>query len=270
MHSDIALEFLTAPGFLGSERETLALKRNPAEAEHAQAPTLIWCGGLKSDMEGGKATHLQDWALAHGRAFIRFDYFGHGKSSGNFMDAGISRWARDTVQIIDEVAGEGDVILIGSSMGGWAALLAALDRPQRVVGLLLIAPAPDFTQDLMWDHFGADIRKQIEDTGLYLEPSEYGDPMPISKTLIEDGRNHLLLNAPIAYLGPVRILQGVQDVDVPFAHAQRLIKALESEDVEMTLVKSGDHRLSSATDLRRLSRALEDLLAHVQGSHKDV
>jgi len=258
MHSDIALEILNTTGFLGSPGETLAYKRNAADALHKNAPTLIWCGGLKSDMEGGKATHLQDWAIEQGRAFIRFDYYGHGESSGDFEKAGIGRWAQDTAQVIDDLA-EGDVILIGSSMGGWAALLAALERPARIVGLVLIAPAPDFTGSLMWDGFSKDIQNEIMTQGVYYEPSEYGEPMPISKMLIEDGQENLILDKPIPFSGPVRILQGMQDPDVPYKHAMKLIDTITSEDLEITLVKSGDHRLSNPIDLKRLVTTVDGM-----------
>lgn len=258
MHSDIALELLEAPGFLGSERESLAYKHSPASVQNKNAPSLIWCGGLKSDMEGGKATHLHDWAIDQRRAYVRFDYYGHGASSGNFEKAGIGRWARDTVQVIDELT-TGDVILIGSSMGGWASLLAGMLRPDRVKGLVLIAPAPDFTKTLMWDGFSQDIKDEIIKSGIYYEPSEYGEPMPISLALIEDGQENLLLGKPINFSGPVRILQGMQDVDVPFSHAMKLIDDITSDDVQMTLVKSGDHRLSTEQDLARLVQTVATL-----------
>lgn len=256
MHSDIALELLDAPGFLGRQRDSLAFKQSHAKPPYKDSPTLIWCGGLKSDMEGGKATHLHDWALSQGRAYIRFDYFGHGVSSGDFEKAGIGRWARDTVQIIDDLT-TGDVILIGSSMGGWASLLAATKRPERVKGLVLIAPAPDFTKTLMWDRFSQEIKDEIMQSGVYYEPSEYGEPMPISRALIEDGQQNLLLGQPIKFSGPVRILQGMKDPDVPFTHAMKLIDDITSADIEMTLVKSGDHRLSTEQDLARLVRTVE-------------
>ncbi len=274
MHADIALKFLDAPALSNesgldandSSRNTveqIAYKYSPATGPDKNSTALIWCGGLKSDMEGGKATHLHDWAISEGRAYVRFDYYGHGMSSGVFTKAGIGRWTQDTVQIIDEVVGNilgcERVILIGSSMGGWASLLAALQRPERVKGLLLIAPAPDFTETLMWEMFSADIKKQIIESGLYLEPSEYGEPMPISKTLIEDGKKHCLLDRPIEFSGPVRILQGMQDIDVPYRHAMKIIDAITSQDVEMTLVKSGDHRLSTEADLERLVRTIKAL-----------
>lgn len=256
MHTDIALEFLDAPGFLGGEAERLAFKQSKANVARANGPTIIWCGGLKSDMEGGKATHVHDWALSQGRAYIRFDYYGHGVSSGDFEKAGIGRWARDAVQIIDDLT-MGDVILIGSSMGGWASLLAAITRPERVKGLVLIAPAPDFTQILMWDGFSQEIKDEINTVGIYYEPSEYAEPMPISRALIEDGQKNLLLGKPIEFSGPVRILQGMQDVDVPYTHAMKIIDDLTSADVEITLVKSGDHRLSTEPDLARLVQTVE-------------
>lgn len=259
LHSEAPLNFLSAPGFAGSNHERIAYKKSDGQNQ-TTSPTFIWCGGLRSDMEGGKATHLHDWAIREGHAYIRFDYYGHGESSGDFEKGTISRWAQDTVQVMDELT-EGPVALVGSSMGGWASLLAALQRPTRVKGLLLIAPAPDFTEKLMWASFSADIQNEIMEKGVYYEPSDYGDPMPISRVLIEDGGNNLLMDGPITFAGPVRILQGMCDPDVPYAHAQKLVECLTGEDVEITLVKSGDHRLSTEADLDRLVTAAENLCA---------
>jgi len=162
MHSDVKLNYLSAP-----DGEKIAYKIN-----RGKGPTFIWCGGLKSDMEGGKATHLHDWAIEEGRSYIRFDYFGHGVSSGEFREGTISRWAADVVQVIDELT-KGDVILVGSSMGGWASLLAAIKRPERVKGLLLIAPAPDFTQKLTWAEWSEEERETLERDGIVYVPSDY-------------------------------------------------------------------------------------------------
>ncbi len=222
---------------------------------------LVWCGGLKSDMDGTKAQALHDWAAAQGRAYVRFDYFGHGRSSGAFRDGTISRWAADTIQVIDELT-VGPQILIGSSMGGWTALLAGLARRERVSALVLIAPAPDFTEKLMWAGFDETIRNTIMQEGLYLQPSEYEEPYEISRDLIVDGRQNLLLDAPIAFDGPVRILQGRLDTSVPWQHALRLVDLIDSEDIEFTLVKSGDHSLSSPHDLKRLIATVEALTLH--------
>lgn len=255
--ADVALEtFDPGDGLLR------AFRRTPAQGGRA---SLMWLGGFKSDMEGGKAVHLHAWAAESGRGYTRFDYHGHGSSGGRFEDGTISLWRDDALAVLDR-ATEGPQVLVGSSMGGWMALLAALARPERVAGLILIAPAPDFTQALMWEGFSEEIRRDIMETGAWMAPSEY-DPggYPITRALIEDGRRHLLLDkGPIAITAPVRILQGARDADVPWTHAQRLVDALASEDLEFTLVKSGDHRLSEPHDLDRLTRTAQALCAQVE------
>ena len=240
--------------FLTSETgEKLAYKQT-----QGRGPTMIWCGGLKSDMEGGKAQHLDRWAQEDGHHFIRFDYFGHGLSGGRFEDGTVSRWAQDIVSIIDALAQE-DIILIGSSMGGWASLLAALARPPRVKALLLIAPAPDFTQKLVWKRWSEAQRKELEMQGVVYEPSGYDEPYSYSKALMEDGRDNQILDSPIEFDGPVRILQGASDAVVPWTHSYKLVDALTSADIDYTLVKNGDHSLSSPSDLDRLVRAAKEL-----------
>ncbi len=226
---------------------------------------IVWLGGFKSDMTGTKATMLADWAQTKGHPYTRFDYFAHGRSSGRFIDGTITRWLDDTLDILDRVA-PGPQILIGSSMGAWVALLAALARPTAIQGLVLIAPAPDFTQALMWDGFDADIRATLQRDGVYLQPSGYGDePYEISYRLIEDGRRHLLLNSNIALDLRVRILQGMADPDVPWTHAMRLVECLAGADVTITLAKQGDHRLSEPADLHRLTDTLDRLLGELEG-----
>lgn len=257
-------QFLLTSPFAGSKGEKIAYHKFVASDKHIGAHksreiTLIWCGGLRSDMDGTKALALQDWAQNHNINFIRFDYYGHGQSTGDFKQGTLSRWADDIGAVITGLT-DGPVILIGSSMGGWAALLSALAYKERVAALLLIAPAPDFTEKLMWANFDATIRKTIAEKGVYYEPSDYDEPMPISKALIEDGRNRQLLDAPIAYHGPVRILQGMRDEPVPWQHAQKLLGVLESHDVEMTLVKDGDHSLSRPQDIARLETTLKALM----------
>jgi pimeloyl-ACP methyl ester carboxylesterase len=249
--------FLSSPAFGGLSANQIAYKRTDVDG-NVDAPGLIWCGGLKSDMEGGKATTLHDWAEKQKRAFIRFDYFGHGASTGRFRDGTITRWAADTRQIIDQVA-KGPQILIGSSMGAWTSLLAALARPDRIKALLLIAPAPDFSEKLMWAEFDEKIRTTIMEEGIYLQPSDYDEPYEISRDLILDGRKNLLMDGMIDFKGPVRILQGMQDTSVPWTHAQKLVDLLVSENVEMTLVKDGDHSLSEPQDLDRLIRTVKEL-----------
>jgi pimeloyl-ACP methyl ester carboxylesterase len=258
---------MTAP------QATLARPYGATLAYHATAaadpgdgrPGLVFCGGFMSDMTGTKATALEAYAQDRDLAFVRFDYLGHGASSGAFTDGTIGRWAEDAIAIIDEVT-EGPQILIGSSMGGWIMLLAALARPARIAGLVGIAPAPDFTEDLMWARYDTQVRATLERDGIYHEPSSYSDePYPITLRLIEEGRDHLLLRGPIALACPLRILQGMQDEAVPWQTAQSLAERIESSDVEVTLVKDGDHRLSEPHDLARLFDTIARLSEQVAG-----
>ena len=224
-----------------------------------RAPGIVWLGGFKSEMTGSKATALDRWAARESRAFIRYDYFGHGVSSGHFRGGTITRWRDDSLAVLDERT-TGPQILVGSSMGAWLALLAALARPQRVVGLLLVAPAVDFTERLLWDRLDATTQQQIMSKGEWLRPSAYGpDSYPITRTLIEDGRTHLLLESRIALRCPVRIVQGMQDPDVPWSHAMKLVAGLGA-DTEITLVKDGDHRLSKPPELALIERTLRALV----------
>ena len=222
-------------------------------------PTVVWLGGYRSDMTGTKAEALAGWAQANGRAFVRFDYFGHGESSGDFVQGGaITRWREDALAVIDELT-EGPLVLVGSSMGGWIACLAALARPERVRALVLIAPAPDFTSKLMPLDIPPEGLAAIEAEGVWLQPSEYGDPNPITRKLLEDGARWSILDAPVPIAVPVRILQGGEDPDVPWRHALELAQALKSPDVVFTLVKDGDHRLSRPQDLARILAAVGDV-----------
>ncbi len=211
-------------------------------------------------MTGTKATALEAYARARGQAFLRFDYQGHGESSGRFEDGTIGLWAADAIAAIDELT-EGPQVLVGSSMGGWIMLLAALARPERVAALLGIAAAPDFTEDLMWQRFTDEIKAEIETKGVHYEASDYAEtPYPLTKRLIEEGRRHLLLRSAIPLTCPVRLLHGMQDSDVPWETAMRLADKLDSRDVEVVLVKDSDHRLSEPADLRRLEATLDRLL----------
>lgn len=248
------VQFLSAPGYAGSDGERIAYKKSDGTG-----PAFVWCGGLKSDMYGSKAAVLHDWAIAQGRAYVRFDYFGHGQSTGRFRDGTMTRWARDIVQVMDELCG-GDVILCGSSMGGWASLLAMLQRPARVRAFLLMAPAPDFTETLMWANFNEEARRNIMEDGIHYEPSDYDEPYEYSRELIEDGRENMLLGAPIPFEGPVRILQGLADDVVPWSYPKKLVDRLTSEDVTLTLVKDGDHSLSRDVDLARLIKTADELV----------
>jgi len=226
---------------------------------YGRGPGVVWLGGFKSDKSGTKAQALGAWARASDRAFVAFDYFGHGVSDGNFRDGTVTRWLGDSLAVLDRLT-EGPQVLVGSSMGGWLALLSALARPERVAALLLIAPATDFTQELLWKSYAPEIRRRIEEQGEYLWPSAYdAEPYPVTRALIEDGRKHLLLGGPIAVVCPVRIVQGMADPDVPWQHAMRLLDRL-GPDSEITLVKSGDHRLSKPHEIALILRQLTAML----------
>jgi pimeloyl-ACP methyl ester carboxylesterase len=230
-------------------------------------PTLVWLGGFHSDMGGTKALHIWSFAAEHGLGCMLFDYFGQGVSHGEFCDGTISHWRDDALHIIDTLT-TGRVILVGSSMGAWIALLVGVLVPSRIGGLCLIAPAPDFTQDLMWDIFPATVQEEILETGRWLRPSEYGSPYPITAKLINDGRTNLVLTAPIIFDGPVRILHGQCDADAPWARSLLLLEKLNTDNARLTLVKAGDHRLSSASDLDLLTATLTELVATISRSQE--
>ena len=224
-------------------------------------PGVVFLHGLASDRSGTKAEALADHCRSKGYGFVRFDMYGHGRSSGRFEDGGPSRWRDDTVSVLDRLTA-GPQILVGSSMGGWVMLLAALARPARVAALVGIAPAPDFTEDLMWAQFTPSQRKAIASPGFIDLPSEYEQPpMRIGRHLVEDGRANGLLAAPIALTCPVRLLHGQQDTSVPWQRSLTLAERLTSQDVRTILVKDGDHRLSRPQDLRLLCDTLDDLMA---------
>jgi len=230
-----------------------------------RSPGVVFLGGFRSDMTGTKALTLEAWARQRGQAFLRFDYLGHGQSSGDFEEGTIGRWAEDAIAALDQLT-EGPQILVGSSMGGWLMLLAARARPERVVGLIGLAPAPDFTEDLLWADFTQEQRDQILTDDRLSLPSEYDEePTIITRALIEDGRNHLLLDKPLPLTCPLRILQGRQDPDVPWQHALRLEEAYEGDDVQIILIKDGDHRLSREQDLKLLTAQLDRLLEEIGG-----
>lgn len=224
------------------------------------APTVVWLGGFKSDMAGTKAQALAEWAQARGRAYVRFDYFGHGESSGDFSEGTITRWRDDALAVLDDLTA-GPLVLVGSSMGGWMACLAAMARPERVQAIVLIAPAPDLTETLMKPEIPPDGLAMLERDGVWLRPSEYGDPYPITRALLEDGARWSILGGePVPIEVPVRILQGGADPDVPWGHALELANTLRGEDVVFTLIRDGDHRLSRPQDLARLIAAVEELV----------
>lgn len=233
-------------------------------ARAGSVPGLFWLGGFNSDMKGTKALALDAWAAEYGRACVRFDYSGHGESGGAFIDGTIGRWLEESLAVFERFC-SGPQVLIGSSMGGWMALLLAREIARRpgsrasLAGLVLIAPAPDFTEQLMWNGFSPEVKREIETKGVWLRPSQYGEPYPITRTLIEEGRNHLLLGSAIEAGCPVRILQGAQDPDVPWQHAFALAHRLPSDDVVLTMIQDGDHRLSRPQDIARIIAAVAEM-----------
>jgi pimeloyl-ACP methyl ester carboxylesterase len=242
-----------------------ALRRIAVRARDGAAPGLLWLGGFNSDMQGTKALALDAWAAEHARACVRFDYSGHGESGGKFIDGTIGRWLEESLAVFEQCC-RGPQVVIGSSMGGWMALLLAREvtkhaKNASLAGLVLIAPAPDFTEELMWKGFSPEIRQEIETKGVWMRPSQYGDgaPYPITRALIEEGRNHLLLGSSIEVGCPVRILQGAQDPDVPWRHAFALAHRLPADDVVLTMIQDGDHRLSRPQDIARIIAAVAEI-----------
>jgi pimeloyl-ACP methyl ester carboxylesterase len=247
-------------GFIEQSGERLAYCRTDGAG-----PGVVFLGGFMSDMSGTKATALEAACRAAGRAFLRFDYRGHGASSGRFVDGTIGDWADDAILALDRLT-SGPQILVGSSMGGWLMLLAALARPERVAGLIGLAAAPDFTEDLMWNEFPEPVRRRLLADGIWHEPTEYGDePYPITLRLIEDGRARLVLRRPLPIRCPLRLIHGMADRDVPWAVSQRLLQHAGTADATLTLVKDGDHRLSRPQDLARLVATLDELAGYVAG-----
>ena len=245
------------PDFLETpEGRSLAYNRS-----EGQGPGIVFLGGFRSDMEGTKALALQDWARARGRAFLRFDYSGHGQSSGAFEEGAIGDWFADARAAITALT-VGPQVLVGSSMGGWIALLAARTIPERVAGLVTIAAAPDFTEDGMWAGFDAGQQRALIETGRVELPSDYSDePYVITRRLIEDGRQCLVLRQSLALPMPARFLQGTEDTDVPVSVAMRLLDHAEGPDMRLTLVKGADHRFSTPECLRLIETAVAEVLA---------
>lgn len=245
--------------------ETMGMLDRPDGARLAwrrvagEGPTVVWLGGFRSDMAGTKAQALADWAIATGRSYVRFDYFGHGESEGDFAQGTITRWRDDALAVLDQLV-MGQAVLVGSSMGGWISCLAAAAMPERIKAVVLIAPAPDFTEKLMAPEMSPADRAELDESGVWYRPSEYGDPYPITRELLEDGARWSILPGPVNLDAPVRILQGGADPDVPWRHALELAQAIRGEDVVFTLIKDGDHRLSRPQDIQRLKAALEEVL----------
>ena len=227
-------------------------------------PTLVFLGGFSSDMTGSKATALEAYAKRTGRAFLRFDYQGHGASSGKFEEGTIGLWAGDALAAVKNLT-EGPVILIGSSMGGWMMLLVGLEIKERLAGLVGLAAAPDFTEDLIWSWLSVEDRRTLESEGILQQASEYEDEGTycITLKLIEEGRKNLLLRGAIPLTCPLRLIHGDQDKDVPWDVSTKLMQMIDSEDVELTLVKGAGHRLSEPQDIARLEATLDRLLAQL-------
>jgi pimeloyl-ACP methyl ester carboxylesterase len=246
---------VTAPG--RPDRKIAYMRAHPAAAA---ATGVVWLGGFKSDMVSTKATALAAWAQARSVPYLRFDYSGHGQSSGSFEEFNIGDWLTESATCFDRLT-EGPQVVIGSSMGGWIALLLARHLAQRgqsdrLRALVLIAPAWDMTEELMWKQFSAEARATVERDGVFHRPSEYGEPYAITRALIEEGRNHLIGGTGFDPGCPVRILQGLRDPDVPWEHALRLVDLLGGEDVRLTLIKDAEHRLSREQDLNLLFSAI--------------
>ncbi|MGR3758949.1 alpha/beta hydrolase [Roseobacteraceae bacterium NS-SX3] len=225
-----------------------------------RGPVIVFLGGLKSDMEGTKAVHLEAWARAQGRAFLRFDYSGHGESSGTFEEGCIGDWHEDTLAAVRELT-EGPIVPVGSSMGGWQALLLARAMPERIKGMVTIAAAPDFTEDGYWAHFSASQKDLLETQGYVELPSDYMEPYHISKRMIEDGRKRLVLRSPLFLPFKVRCLQGTADTAVTTETALRLLDHATCDDMRLTLVKDADHRFSDARCLKLIEDAVLDVLS---------
>ncbi len=223
-----------------------------------RGPCVVFLGGLKSDMEGTKAIHLEAWARRTGRAYLRFDYSGHGESSGTFEEGCIGDWAEDTASVVATLT-KGPLVVVGSSMGGWQALLLARQLPERIAGMVTIAAAPDFTEDGYWASFTDAQKAQLEAEGQLELPSDYMEPYIITKRLIEDGRRHLVLRTPLDLPFPTRFLQGTDDTAVPTQTAVRLLEHANGPDMQLTLVKDADHRFSDDRCLALIEAAIEDV-----------
>ncbi|MEE2859910.1 MAG: alpha/beta fold hydrolase [Pseudomonadota bacterium] len=237
-------------------------RRLAYQRTEGQGPGVVFLGGFRSDMQGTKAVHLQDWARARGRAFLRFDYSGHGESGGRFEDGCIGDWCEDAISAIEALT-EGPQLLVGSSMGGWISLLIARSMPRRMAGLVTIAAAPDFTERGFWAGFSENHRAALMRDGQVPVPSEYGEPLVITRRLIEDGRRHLVLDQPLHLPFPVRMLQGTADEDVPASWSQDLLNHTTGPDIRLTLVKGADHRFSTPDCLRLITDSVEALVQKV-------
>ncbi|MDP7149391.1 MAG: alpha/beta hydrolase [Paracoccaceae bacterium] len=239
--------------------DTQSGRRIAFHKTEGQGPTVVFLGGFMSDMEGSKAIFLEDWARHTGHAYLRLDYSGHGQSSGSFTEGSIGDWFADAREVI-EARTAGDLILVGSSMGGWISLLLAREMAHRIKGLITIAAAPDFTEDSMFAGFDDAQKAALDRDGIVYLPSDYGDPYPITKRLIEEARNNLVMRSPMRFGFPVRMLQGTEDTAVTRETALRLLDHIEAEDMRLTFVKGGDHSLSTPENLALIRGAIDGVL----------
>ncbi|MEP1768607.1 MAG: alpha/beta hydrolase [Sulfitobacter sp.] len=253
---------MAQPSFL----DTAQGRRIAYHLTAGEGPCVVFLGGLKSDMEGTKAVHLEDWARATGRAFLRFDYSGHGESSGTFEEGCIGDWHADTLAAVDGLT-EGAIVPVGSSMGGWQSLLLARARPERLAGLVTIAAAPDFTEDGWWASFDDAQKAQLEAEDRVELPSDYMEPYVVTKRMVEDGRANLVLRDDLELPFAVRMLQGTADTAVSVATATQLLNHASCPDLQLSLVKDADHRFSDGPCLGLIERAIEDVLTAAQHSH---
>jgi pimeloyl-ACP methyl ester carboxylesterase len=250
----------SAPDFLDVAGAEIAIRHRKG-----REPGIMWLGGYRSDMRGTKAEALDGWAARTGHFMTRHDYSGHGESSGAFADGTISRWLEESLAVFRQCT-KGRQILVGSSMGAWIALrmiqeLRKSGEGQRVAGMLLLAPAPDFTKELMEPQLTAAHRLDLAEKGFFEEPSDYSpEPNRYTRALFEDGAKNLVMTGPIDTHCPVHIIQGMKDADVPYGHALKLVSCLPADDVTLSLVPDGDHRLSRPEDIATILRALEALV----------
>ena len=249
---------MTSPSYLTTPQG----RRIAYHKTEGQGPGVVFLGGFKSDMGGTKAVYLEEWAKQQGRAFLRFDYSGHGESSEAFEDGAIGDWAQDAAAAITELT-DGPQVLVGSSMGGWISLLMTQRLTAKVAGLVTIAAAPDFTEDSMWNGFTDAQRAELREQGRVALPSEYGDPYIITRRLIEEGRDNLVLRQPLPLPFPTRFLQGTADADVDMAVALRLLDHASGPDIRLTLVKGADHRFSDDDCLALISENITDVLTRI-------
>lgn len=246
---------------------TIAYRRI-APGPDGYRPSVVFFGGFMSDMTGRKAEALAVFCAQRGQGFLRFDHFAHGESSGTMDEATVGGWARDAVAVLDRLT-DGPLVLVGSSMGAWVMLLAALARPRRIHALIGLAAAPDFTEELVWNAYTSEEREKLMRDGKIVEPSPYGDrPYVFTRELIEDGRRHRLLNGPIAIEAPVRLLHGIADRDVPYKITLRLAEKLTTKDVVVTLIKDADHRLSRDEDLARIGATVAEMSDYAPASSR--